>query len=216
MKKIITSLMVFIILLSGCDSKEEAQPTPIAKQGETMTQQIEVPEGQEAIVTIKIEKFGEMTFKLFSDVPETTHNFIELVNSGFYDGLTSHRLIKDFMVQMGDPSGNGTGGPGYSIKGEFSNNGFANTHKHNVGSLAMARSGEPNSAGSQFYIVTGEEIGLDGDYAVFGEMITGQDVLEKLNNVKTQGQDVPVEPIVIESIKVDTKGIVYPAPNKLK
>jgi peptidyl-prolyl cis-trans isomerase B (cyclophilin B) len=167
------------------------------------------------VATIVVKDYGTMTFELYpNDAPQTVYNFIELANSGFYNGLTFHRLVQDFVIQGGDPTGTGTGGPGYTIEGEFPSNGIANPHQHEVGTLAMARSQDPNSAGSQFYIVTGEEgTTISDDYTAFGMITSGQEVLTALNTAPVEGQ-TPTEPIIIESVTVDTKGVEYPAPEK--
>lgn len=203
MKKFLLILCSLVVVLSGCGgSSSSAKAT----------------DENNPVATIEVEGYGTMTFELFTDTPESTNNFISLANSGFYNGLTFHRLVKDFMIQGGDPAGDGTGGPGYAIKGEFNKNGVRNDHTHGVGALAMARSQDNDSAGSQFYIVTGGTAKqLDGSYAVFGQMLTGQDVLKKLNNASV---DVNTEqltpPITITSVSVDTKGQTYPEPNKLE
>lgn len=156
------------------------------------------------------------TFELFPDqAPQSVYNFISLANKKFYDGLTIHRLIKDFVMQGGDPEGNGSGGPGYAIKGEFPSNGVSTGLTHQIGALAWARSQALDSAGSQFYIVLNDGVqSLDSNYAVFGYMIDGFDNLEYFNNYKTAVGDVPVNPIEIKSVSVDTKGIKYPEPEK--
>ena len=148
--------------------------------------------------------------------PNTVDNFISLANSGFYDGLTIHRIVKGFVLQGGDPKGTGTGGPGYMIKGEFSSNGVENDIKHEEGILSMARSQNPDSAGSQFFIVTKEAPHLDGQYAAFGKVTKGLDVVHEIEKVSVGANDKPVEDVVIESIKVDTKGIEYKEPEKVK
>lgn len=168
-------------------------------------------------VTIEVKGFGTMKGELYPDkAPNTVNNFIALANSGFYNGLTFHRIIPDFMIQGGDPDGVGTGGPGYSIKGEFSSNGFDNDIKHTEGILSMARSRDKDSAGSQFFIMTKAASHLDGEYAALGKITEGLDVLHKIENIKTGANDKPEEPVVIESIKVDTKGIKYKEPEKMK
>ncbi|MGL5021139.1 MAG: peptidylprolyl isomerase, partial [Mycoplasmatales bacterium] len=179
-----------------------------------------VPEiivNENPIATIDVEGYGTMTFELFAnDAPQSVYNFIELANTGFYDGLIFHRIVKDFVVQGGDPEGTGVGGPGYSIKGEFTSNGIANPNKHDIGTLAMARSQENDSAGSQFYIVSGEQgKSLSADYAAFGKIITGQEVLDALNNAHLEGE-TPAPVIKMNSIKIDTKGTTFPSPNKLQ
>jgi len=171
---------------------------------------------QNPIATMEIEDYGTIKIELYPEYAENTvKNFIALSNNGFYDGLTFHRVIKDFMIQGGDPEGNGTGGPGYSITGEFTDNGFKNDLSHTEGVLSMARAQDMDSAGSQFFIVTKDSTYLDGQYASFGKVIKGMDVVHKIENVQTDAQDKPVKDVVIESIKVDTKGVDYPSPDKM-
>lgn len=164
--------------------------------------------------TIVVKDYGTITLELYPDIaPTTVNNFIFLANSQFYDGLTFHRIIDDFMIQGGDPLGNGTGGPGYTIIGEFSGNGFTtNTLSHTRGVISMARSNHPDSAGSQFFITSADATYLDGQYAAFGKVLTGLDIVDKLSDVATNANDAPLNPVVIESIRVDTKGIAYPNP----
>lgn len=145
------------------------------------------------------------------------NNFISLANKGFYDGLTFHRVIKDFMIQGGDPKGDGTGGPGYCIKGEFTSNGFENNLKHTKGVISMARLMYPlDSAGSQFFIMTSDTESLDGDYAAFGKVTSGLEILDKIQNVETDSEDKPLKDVVIEKITVDTKGVTYKEPETLE
>ena len=154
-----------------------------------------------------------------NDAPQSVYNFIELANSKFYDGLIMHRLVKDFVIQGGDPKGNGSGGPGYSIQGEFLNNGILNDNKHEIGTIAFARSQDKNSAGSQFYIVTGENgtgERMSSDYAAFGKITSGMEVLKKLNEQKVGNNEMPKTKIKIKSIRVDTKGIKYPSVKKIQ
>ena len=175
------------------------------------------------VVTIEMEDGGIIKLELYpSKAPETVNNFISLVKKGFYDGLIFHRTIPGFMAQGGDPEGTGMGGPGYSIKGEFSDNGFENNLSHVRGIISMARSSNPNSAGSQFFIVTDDSTFLDGQYAAFGSVLEGMDEVDKI--VKTRvitrspfggGKDRPVEPPVMKKVTVDTFGVEYPEPNKL-
>ncbi|AGX45033.1 peptidylprolyl isomerase [Clostridium saccharobutylicum] len=167
------------------------------------------------VVTITVENYGVIQAELYPEIaPNTVNNFINLVKKGFYDNLTFHRIIKGFMIQGGDPKGDGTGGPGYSIEGEFTSNGFANSLKHTKGVLSMARTQDPNSAGSQFFIMTGDAPNLDGQYAAFGKVTSGLDVLEKIQSVKTKSNDAPIDKVVIKSITVDTKGVDYKEPKK--
>lgn len=169
------------------------------------------------IATIKIKDYGNIEAELYPDIaPNTVNNFISLANDGFYNNLTFHRIIEGFMIQGGDPEGTGAGGPGYSIKGEFKSNGFENNLKHEKGVLSMARTNDPNSAGSQFFIMTEDASHLDGQYAAFGKVISGIDVLEKLEKVETDSNDKPKTDVIIESITVDTKGEKYNKPEKSK
>ena len=146
--------------------------------------------------------------------PNTVNNFISLVKKGFYNGLGFHRVIRGFMIQGGCPLGNGTGGPGYSIRGEFRNNGYDNSLKHEPGVLSMARSMMPDSAGSQFFIMHQAAPHLDGDYAAFGQVIEGMDVVNRIAESRTDFRDRPMEPQVMESVTVDCFGEEYPEPEK--
>ena len=169
------------------------------------------------IVTITMDDGGVITLELYPNIaPETVNNFVSLVNKGFYDGLSFHRIIPGFMIQGGDPLGNGTGGPGYSIKGEFKSNGFRNDLRHERGVISMARALDPNSAGSQFFIMHADAPHLDGSYAAFGKVIDGMGVVDSIASVRTNMfNDAPVTPVVIKSITVDTKGEEFKEPNKL-
>ncbi|MGM9985825.1 MAG: peptidylprolyl isomerase [Bacillaceae bacterium] len=162
---------------------------------------------------MKVKGYGTVEFELYPHIaPNTVNNFISLANKGFYNGLTFHRIVKDFVIQGGDPEGTGVGGPGYAIKGEFLSNGFENDLKHEEGILSMARSNFPDTAGSQFFIVTKDAPTLDGNYAAFGKVTKGMDIVKKIENTEVESGERPVKDIVIESIKVDTKGITYPEP----
>ena len=168
-------------------------------------------------VIIEMENGDIMKGELYPDVaPITVANFEKLAADGFYDGLTFHRVIPGFMIQGGCPNGNGMGGPGYTIKGEFSQNGFTNNFKHTKGVLSMARAMDPNSAGSQFFIMHEDGEFLDGQYAAFGKVLEGMDVVDKIAAVKTDGSDRPLSEQKIASIRVDTKGEEYPEPDKLR
>ena len=168
------------------------------------------------IVTITMENGDVMKAELYPETaPNTVNNFISLVRKGFYDGLGFHRIISGFMIQGGDPAGNGTGGPGYSIRGEFSGNGFPNDLSHEPGVLSMARASDPDSAGSQFFIMHKSADYLDGQYAAFGKIIEGMDIVNKIAEVPTDWSDRPTEPQVIKSMTVDTLGIDYPEPETL-
>ena len=145
--------------------------------------------------------------------PITCENFLKLVNQGFYNGLTFHRVIPGFMIQGGDPSGNGTGGPGWHIKGEFLQNGVNNPIKHTRGVISMARAMDPNSAGSQFFIMVAPAPHLDGQYAAFGKITEGQEVAIDISRVqRSMMNDKPKQPVVMATVRVDTQGVEYPAP----
>ena len=155
------------------------------------------------IVTIQMKDGGVMKAELYPDIaPVSVNNFISLVSKGFYDGLIFHRVIKGFMIQGGDPEGTGMGGPGYTIKGEFTANGFTNNLKHTRGVLSMARAMDPNSAGSQFFIMHETYPSLDGQYAAFGKLIEGIEVVDKIASVRTDYNDRPLEPQQIEFMTV--------------
>ncbi len=167
------------------------------------------------IVTIKMQDGSVMKAELYPDIaPNTVNNFISLINHGFYDGVGFHRVINGFMIQGGDPDGNGTGGPGYSIRGEFSSNGFQNDLKHTAGVLSMARTMDPDSAGSQFFIMHKDAPHLDGQYAAFGKIIEGMDVVNKIAETETDWSDKPTTPQVMEEVTVETFGENYPEPEE--
>lgn len=167
------------------------------------------------IVTFNMKGGDVFYVELYPDVaPNTVNNFISLVNKGFYNGLCFHRVIEGFMIQGGDPKGNGTGGPGYSIRGEFTKNGFKNNLKHKRGVISMARSMMPNSAGSQFFIMHADAPHLDGQYAAFGQVIEGMDVIDKIAAVNVDYNDKPLRDQIIESVTVDTDGEEYDEPEK--
>lgn len=168
------------------------------------------------IVTLEVADYEPIKIELYPEIaPNTVNNFISLVNQGFYNGLTFHRIIKGFMIQGGCPDGNGTGGPDYSIKGEFSGNGFKNDLKHTAGVISMARSMMPDSAGSQFFIMHKDAPHLDGQYAAFGKVIEGLDVVDRIVCVDTDYGDMPLTPVVMTKVSVDTFGEDYPEPIKL-
>ena len=167
------------------------------------------------IVTITMENGDVMKAELYPEIaPNTVNNFISLVQKGYYDGLIFHRVIKGFMIQGGCPDGTGMGGPGYSIRGEFSQNGFENNLKHDAGVLSMARTMMPNSAGSQFFIMHQAAPHLDGAYAAFGKIIQGMNVVDKIATVPTNRMDSPKLPQKIQSMTVELFGETYPEPEK--
>jgi len=180
--------------------------------------------GGDPVVTIEMENGGIIELELYPDkAPNTVASFISLVKSGFYDGVIFHRVIPGFMVQGGDPQGTGRGGPGYNIFGEFPNNDFVqNDLKHTRGVLSMARAGNQfnppaayNTAGSQFFIMVADSRGLDGDYAAFGKVTSGMDIVDAIVSVQTDRNDRPLAEQRIKTITVDTKGVDYPEPEKL-
>ena len=167
------------------------------------------------IVTIEMENGDIMKAELYPEVaPNTVNNFVSLVKKGYYDGLIFHRVIRGFMIQGGCPQGTGMGGPGYSIKGEFSQNGVKNDLKHTEGVLSMARSMMPNSAGSQFFIMHKDAPHLDGAYAAFGKVTEGMNIVDKIANERTDYSDRPLKEQKIKSMTVDTFGVDYPEPDK--
>lgn len=169
---------------------------------------------QNPIVTITMADDSVIKAELYPEIaPESVNNFISLINKKFYDGLTFHRVIYGFMIQGGCPQGTGTGGPGYHIKGEFSQNGFENNLKHTPGVLSMARSMFPNSAGSQFFLMHKDAPHLDGAYAAFGKVIEGMEVVNAIAEVDTDYSDKPLTPQVMKCVTVDTFGVEYPEPN---
>ena len=167
------------------------------------------------IVTIEMEDGGVIKAELYPEIaPNTVNNFISLVKQGFYDGVIFHRVIPGFMIQGGDPKGSGSGGPGYCIKGEFAANGVNNPLKHTYGVLSMARSRMPDSAGSQFFIMTSDSPHLDGQYAAFGKVIEGIEEVDKICAVRTDYNDKPRIPQVMKKVTVETFGSDYPEPVK--
>jgi len=202
-----------ILFLVGCTSGTNTDKK-VKEWGQEVAAPKELP-----IATIKIKGFGTVKAELYPQyAPNTVNNFISLSNSGFYNGLTFHRIIKDFMIQGGDPGGNGTGGPGYSIRGEFKSNGYKyNTLKHEEGVLSMGRTNDPDTAGSQFFIVTNESksVQCNDNYAAFGKVIEGLDIVHKISETKTGKNDKPDTDVIIESISVDLKGVEYAAPDKV-
>ncbi len=168
------------------------------------------------IVTFEMENGDIMKAELYPEIaPNTVNNFISLVQNGFYDGLIFHRVIRGFMIQGGCPDGTGMGGPGYTIKGEFSQNGFANDLRHTEGVLSMARAMHPDSAGSQFFITHKNSPHLDGAYAAFGKITEGMDIVNKIAETATDYSDRPLEEQKMKKVTVDTMGVEYPAPERV-
>ena len=197
------------LLLVGCGKKA-------APEEDTMN-------AQNPIATITMEDGGVIKLELYPEIaPNTVKNFIHLANSGFYDGVIFHRVIEGFMIQGGDPDGRGTGGPGYRIKGEFSNNNHKNDLSHERGVISMARQGNPyfpasayNTAGSQFFIMHADSDFLDGDYAAFGKVIEGMDVVDRIATTETDGSDRPLEMQTMQSVRVDAFGVDYGEPDRI-
>ena len=171
---------------------------------------------EKPIVTITMANGDVMKAELYPEIaPNTVNNFISLIQKKFYDGVIFHRVIRGFMLQGGDPEGTGMGGPGYHIKGEFSHNGFANDLKHTPGVLSMARTMIPDSAGSQFFIMHETSPHLDGEYAAFGKVIEGMDVVNKIAEMPTDFRDRPLEDQVMKTVTVETFGVEHPEPEKV-
>lgn len=212
------SLFLFIFIVSGCGSQieEEAEQQEAEIESDTGTNEGDndnLNKEENPVVTITMENDDQIAVELYPDIaPNTVNNFISLVEDGFYDETIFHRVIPDFMIQGGDPDGTGTGGPGYSIKGEFSSNGFSNDLKHTRGVISMARSQDPDSAGSQFFIMVSDSPHLDGDYAAFGEVIEGMETVDDIVSVERDDHDKPLEDQVMKKIEVDTKGFEYDDP----
>lgn len=205
MKRLLCIALCLILLgTMGCTSGEK-------NKTEEETMHSEYP-----IATITMKDGGVIKLELYPKIaPESVKNFISLANSKFYDGLIFHRVISGFMIQGGCPKGNGTGGPGYNIKGEFSANGVDNSLSYERGVISMARAMAYDSAGSQFFICHADSQFLDGQYAAFGKVIEGMDVVDAIASVKTNSQDKPLQDQVIDSIRVDTFGVEYGEPEKL-
>jgi len=172
-----------------------------------------VADVQRPVVTIKMKDGGVIKAELYPEVaPNTVNNFISLINKGYYNGIVFHRVIEGFMIQGGSPDGTGGGDPGYAIRGEFTANGFQNNLKHTRGVLSMARRNDPDSAGSQFFIMHGDADWLDGQYAAFGKVIEGMDVVDRIASVQTDSNDKPLEDQAMEEVTVETFGVNYPQP----
>lgn len=170
---------------------------------------------QNPIVTFEMENGDRITAELYPEIaPNTVNNFISLIQKGYYNGLCFHRVIRGFMIQGGCPEGTGTGGPGYSIPGEFSQNGFSNDLKHSAGVLSMARTMAPDSAGSQFFIMHQDSPHLDGAYAAFGKVTEGMEVVNRIAETATDYSDRPMENQVMKTVTVDCFGVEYPEPEK--
>ena len=212
---LVFSLLAIVMMLTGCGTAKDSEKTERNTTKDSQKTENYASEVKEnPVVTITMNNDEKIVIELEPTVaPNTVANFISLVNGGFYDGLIFHRVIPDFMIQGGDPLGNGTGGPDYSIDGEFSSNGFDNNMKHERGVISMARSNDPNSAGSQFFIMVKESPHLDGDYAAFGKVIEGMETVDAIVAAERDATDKPLEDQQMKKVEVDTKGFNYPAPN---
>lgn len=205
------TLVAVMMVLAACGSKKTEENTQ--DDGTAYAEKVK----ENPIVTITLADDEEIKIELEPKAaPNTVANFIALVEDGFYDGLTFHRVIPGFMIQGGDPDGNGQGGPGYGIKGEFKKNGFENKLLHERGVISMARSQDANSAGSQFFIMVAPSTNLDGDYAAFGKVTSGMEAVDKIVEADRDGADKPLKDEVMKKVVVDTKGFDYPKPKTIK
>lgn len=213
--KWLVAIIAVMLVLAACGSKktaEKAEEKP-AEDNSNYAEKVK----DNPIVTITLENDKKVVIELEPKVaPNTVANFISLVEDGFYDGLIFHRVIPDFMVQGGDPDGTGMGGPDYGIKGEFSSNGFENNLLHERGVISMARSQDPDSGGSQFFIMVAQSEQLDGDYAAFGKVTSGMEAIDDIVNVDRNDADKPDKDQVMKKVVVDTKGFDYPKPQVIK
>lgn len=224
MKRVIVLFtVIFIVFATGCTKKPENQvdPTPEVKEEVEPAKKIKTEKGandKNPLVTVEMEDGSIIKVELYPEIaPNTVRNFVSLIQSGYYDGLIFHRVIEGFMIQGGDPDGIGTGGPGYSIAGEFSNNEFTNTLKHERGVISMARgSGQPDSAGSQFFIMVVDNASLDGEYATFGKVTKGIEIVDEIVSVEVDEDDRPKKIQKMQKVTVDTFGVKYGEPQKIK
>jgi len=219
-KYFIVFILLLSILLGGCKSQTTSKSPTVKPVKPVETSSKKVVAKSNPIVTIEMEDGAKIKFEMYPTIaPNTVRNFISLVQKGFYNGLIFHRVIPGFMIQGGDPTGTGTGGPGYTIKGEFSSNGFRNTLKHTRGVVSMARTNAPDSAGSQFFIVTTDSANnsaaLDGQYAAFGKVIEGMEEVDKIVNTPKDSNDKPLKVQRMRTVTVDTFGVKYGDVHKL-
>ena len=214
--------LIFVVFAGGCASKdkENTETTTNSQEKVEPSNQIKTEKGESdknPVVTITMEDGSTIKLELYPEIaPNTVRNFVSLVESGFYNGLIFHRVIPEFMIQGGDPEGTGVGGPGYEIAGEFSSNEFENPLKHERGVISMARTGEPNSAGSQFFIMVKDNSSLDNDYATFGKVTEGMETVDKIVSVETDAGDKPKKDEKMKKVTVDTFGVKYGKVEKVK
>ena len=216
-KTIILSLtLIFVILAGGCGNKT----APKVEEKVVPSEQIKTEKtanDKNPIVTIEMEGGSIIKIELYPEIaPNTVRNFVSLVSSGYYNGLIFHRVVPGFMIQGGDPEGTGGGGPGYAIAGEFTNNKFNNTLKHERGVISMARTEEPNTAGSQFFIMVSANSSLDGKYAAFGKVTKGMETVDKIVSVETGGSTKPKIDQKMKKVTIDTFGVKYGEVQKIK
>ena len=199
-------IVILALILGGCSTNTDKKETQAQAPKKIQVE-------KNPVVTIVMENDKQIKVELYPEVaPNTVLNFISLVQKGFYDGLTFHRVIPGFMIQGGDPEGAGTGGPGYTIRGEFSSNGFKNNIKHETGVISMARSNNPDSAGSQFFIMVKNAPQLDGEYAAFGKVIEGMETVNEIVNVERDSKDKPIHEQKMKKVTVETFGEKYDKP----
>lgn len=211
-------LLIGTIWLGASEPTDDraGSPSPTPSQSGSTARANNGKEVENPVVTIEMENGAKIEIELYPDIaPNTVNNFVSLVRKGFYDGTIFHRVIPGFMVQGGDPTGTGTGGPGYSIRGEFASNGFANSLKHTRGVISMARTGMPNSAGSQFFIMVADSPHLDGQYAAFGKVVSGMEEVDRIVSVQRNPQDKPLQDQRMAKVTVDEKDGQYPEPEKM-
>lgn len=221
-------LSFMVLMIGGCKSQTSSTSSTsstdsTASSEATKTPEVVAPSTDASkntikpVVTIEMEDGVKIKIELYPDVaPNTVNNFVSLVQKGFYNGLIFHRVIPGFMIQGGDPQGTGVGGPGYSIKGEFSSNGVNNTLKHTRGVISMARAQDPNSGGSQFFIMVADSAQLDGQYAAFGKVLEGMDEVDKIVSVDRNSSDKPNKDQKMKTVTVDTLGGKFTEPEKVK
>ncbi|RDW17727.1 peptidylprolyl isomerase [Oceanobacillus chungangensis] len=218
MKKVIFLIIIMLIaLLTGCGTTSSVDDNNKNSSDKQPSANYPADVEKNPVVTITMENDEQIVLELYPEIaPNTVANFISLVEEGYYNGLIFHRVIPQFMIQGGDPDGNGTGGPGYGIKGEFSSNGFENELIHERGVISMARSSAPDSAGSQFFIMVADSPPLDGEYASFGKVTEGMEVVDNIVSVERSAADKPLEDQKMKTVEADTKGYDYPAPEVIE
>lgn len=207
--------LITTVVLAGCGDKNRTESSNGAESSPVSQQNVPDPNASHPIVTIEMDNGKVIKAELYPEVaPNTVNNFISLIKQGFYDGTIFHRVIPGFMIQGGDPEGTGMGGPDYSIAGEFTSNNYQNDLKHTRGILSMARSNNPDSAGSQFFIMVADSPHLDDDYAAFGKVTEGMDAVDEIVNLETGANDRPKDVPTMKKVTVDTLGVDYPEPEK--